>query len=453
MEEPVAEAGATAESSPKASLLPDIVRQRLVTLAADALDHLDADTLPPALRPVLSFGRARRARLAAAALAVALDDNDFRRRVAAQVRPSRAGLAGALDNGEPVAADPVEVATLAYLLRPPAWTSVLEAALDRIGTAATYAVGSVPADRLHGQLTAARKELASARAAHREQLAVLKTENAELRRRIAAERSQARQARQEAESAAARLVHSQDRAARESVGVLAEQRRLRSRVEDLTRELQGLKQADRGSRAEKAMRARLLLDTLVDAAHGLRRELALPPSQALPADTLGLQEVGSAGPTTVAARALSTSDPALLQQLVSLPRAHLIVDGYNVTKLGWPSTSLEAQRARLLRELGPLAARNGIEVTVVFDGADLDHRPPVSAPRGVRVRFSAGGVTADDVLLDMVRAEPPGRPVVVVSSDGEVVAGATGAGARAVPSSTLLALLGSRGTRTVGGPV
>lgn len=445
---------AAAAIPPRVSLLPDIVRQRLVTLAADALEHLDADTLPPALRPVLSFARARRARLAAAALAVALDDEDFRRRVAAQVRPSRAGLAGALDNGEPVAADPVEVATLAYLLRPPSWTSLLATALDRIDTAQSNGGDPDTTGRLHSQLTAVREELAAVRAAHREQLAALKTENAELRRRIAAERTQARQARQAAETAAARVVHSRDDAARESAGVQAEQRRLRSRVEDLTRELQGLKQAERGSRADEAMRARLLLDTLVDAAHGLRRELALPPVEALPADTLGLPESGPEGLATVGSpRALSTSDPALLQHLVSLPRAHLLVDGYNVTKLGWPSTPLEAQRTRLLRELAPLAARSGTEVTVVFDGADLAHRPPVSAPRGIRVRFSAAGVTADDVLLDLVRAEPPGRPVVVVSSDGEVVAGATRAGARAVPSATLLALLGSRGARTVGGPV
>ncbi|MDQ3592970.1 MAG: hypothetical protein M3386_08730, partial [Actinomycetota bacterium] len=57
-----------------------------------------------------------------------------------------------------------------------------------------------------------------------------------------------------------------------------------------------------------------------------------------------------------------------------------------------------------------------------------------------------------------VRVEPPGRPVVVVSTDGEVAADTESVGARAVPSATLLAVLSrslaahSHGTpRTVGG--
>jgi hypothetical protein len=69
------------------------------------------------------------------------------------------------------------------------------------------------------------------------------------------------------------------------------------------------------------------------------------------------------------------------------------------------------------------------------------------------VRFSPAGVTADDVLLELVRAEPVGRPVVVVSGDGEVASGATEAGARAIPSTALVALLAARSGRTVGGDV
>lgn len=452
-DESVGAAGTAAVEVPLASLLPEVVRQRLVTLAADALEHLDSEALPASLRPVLSFARQRRARLAAAALAGALDDDDFRRRVAAQVRPTRAGLAGALDTGAPVAADPVEVAALAYLLRPPSWISLLETALERIDSPGRNSTDLDAVGRLQGQLTAARNDLVAVRAAHREQVAALKNENIELRRRIAVERTGARQARRDTETVTGELTRRHDDAARESAGAQAEQRRLRSRVEELTSELQGLRQAERGSRADAAMRARLLLDTLVESAHGLRRELALPPVEALPADTVRLAESESGSTGTVGVRALSTSDPELLQQLVSLPRAHLLVDGYNVTKLGWPSSPLDAQRKRLLRELAPLAARSGTEVTVVFDGADLPYRPPVSSPRGIRVRFSAAGVTADDVLLDLVRAEPPGRPLVVVSSDAEVAAGATRAGARAVPSATLLQLLGSRGSRTVGGAV
>lgn len=444
-------AAASAEHRPAVVLLPDVVRQRLVALAADALDHLDAEAMPATLRPVLSFARQRRARLAAAALAGALEDDDFRTRVAAQVRPARAGLAGALARGEPAAADPVEVAALAFLLRPPDWVTLLAAALERIEApgrqGADEAVG-----RLQSQLAEARGGLAALRATQREQVAALKAENAQLRRRITDERTQARQARQVAETVSAELDRSEQDAARQSAALQAEQRRLRSKVADLGRELQTLRQVERGARADEAMRSRLLLDTLIDAAHGLRRELALPPVEALPADTV-VPAHEPAPPVAVAARALSTSDPAFLHQLISLPGAHLLVDGYNVTKLGWPSTPLEAQRRRLLQELAPVVARNGTEVTVVFDGAELAHRPAVSSPRGVRLLFSPAGITADDVLIDLVRAEPPGRPLVVVSSDGEVAAGARRAGARVVPSATLLQLLGARGTRTVGGTV
>jgi predicted RNA-binding protein with PIN domain len=216
-------------------------------------------------------------------------------------------------------------------------------------------------------------------------------------------------------------------------------RRLRGRLDESLGEAQRARQSDRAERGGEAMRARLLLDALLAAAQGLRRELALPPVETLPADALD-----SPDERPVAApggRALDPADPALLEQLLAVPRAHLLVDGYNVTKLEWGGSSLEEQRARLLRELAPVVARSGAEVTVVFDGADLRHRPAVSAPRGVRVRFSPADVTADEVVRELVRAEPEGRTVVVVSSDQEVADFAAKAGARPIPSVALVRLL------------
>ena len=440
-----------AADPPAAPLLPDVVRQRVVTFAADALEHLDGDTLPPALRPVTSFARGRRARLAATVIADALEDDDFRRRVATQVRPVRAGLAAALDNGDPVAADPVEVAALAYLLRPPAWGKVLEEAVGRIEQRGNDGDDPGQVTRLREEVAAVRRELTRTRAAHKEEVAALKAENASSRRRLDSERSAASQARRHSQATEAELERVREEAARQSSGAQAEQRRLRSRLAEATRDLQAIRQGEREGRAAEAVRARLLLDTLVAAAQGLRRELALPPVQTLPADTV--EAADAAATAQVVPRALSPADPELLQHLVFLPKAHLLVDGYNVTKLGWPSMPLDAQRARLLRELAPLAARSGAEVTVVFDGADLAHRPTVAPPRGIRVRFSPPGVTADDVLLQLVRAEPVGRPVVVVSSDAEVASGTTRSGAHPIPSATLLALLGARGSKTVGGDV
>ena len=65
----------------------------------------------------------------------------------------------------------------------------------------------------------------------------------------------------------------------------------------------------------------------------------------------------------------------------------------------------------------------------------------VAAPRGVKVVFSPVGVIADDVIRDLVAAEPQGRPVVVVSDDQEVARDARAAGARSVSSEALVALL------------
>ncbi len=132
---------------------------------------------------------------------------------------------------------------------------------------------------------------------------------------------------------------------------------------------------------------------------------------------------------------------SVLEQLLTLPRSRLLVDGYNVSKNAWGSSSLEAQRLRLLTGLAPLVARTGAETTVVFDAANLTARPVVSAPRGVKVVFSPPGVIADDVIRDLVGVEPPGRTVVVVTDDQEVQRDARRAGARVASAGALVALL------------
>ena len=63
------------------------------------------------------------------------------------------------------------------------------------------------------------------------------------------------------------------------------------------------------------------------------------------------------------------------------------------------------------------------------------------APRGVRVVFSPQGVIADDVIRQLVAAEPRGRVVVVVSADQAVARDVVREGARAVPASALIGLV------------
>jgi predicted RNA-binding protein with PIN domain len=99
--------------------------------------------------------------------------------------------------------------------------------------------------------------------------------------------------------------------------------------------------------------------------------------------------------------------------------------------------SLEQQRSRLVNGLGGIAAQSAAEITVVFDGAEKLVALP-SPPRGVRVLFSRKGETADELIRRLVRAEPAGRPVVVVSSDREVADGVRRHGAYPLSSDTLL---------------
>src|SRR6266508_2533753 len=259
----------------------------------------------------------------------------------------------------------------------------------------------------------------------RAQIAELKQENTVLRRklnesrqRVAAGEAEVARRTEHVETADARVAAARAEADREV-------RRLKARVAGQEREL-------------ASVRLRLLLDTVLDAAGGLRRELALPPPGTLrPADTVASLEPESAPPGRVA----PADDPALLDELLALPQVHLIVDGYNVTKTAWPSMPLHSQRQRLVTALGALVAQRRTEVTVVFDGAELSGPVKLNQPRGVRVRFSPPGVIADDVIRQLVRAEPAGRPVVVVSSDREVSESVAAAGARPVSASSLLARL------------
>ncbi len=108
-----------------------------------------------------------------------------------------------------------------------------------------------------------------------------------------------------------------------------------------------------------------------------------------------------------------------------------------MTKKGFGEISLEQQRSRLVNGLGGLAAQTGAEVTAVFDGAErVIGLPP--APRGVRVLFSKKGETADELIRRLVRGEPAGRPIVVISSDKEVIDGVRRHGAYPLSSDSLL---------------
>jgi predicted RNA-binding protein with PIN domain len=134
-------------------------------------------------------------------------------------------------------------------------------------------------------------------------------------------------------------------------------------------------------------------------------------------------------------------DPTELDRLLDLPQVHLIVDGYNVTKTGYGELPLADQRNRLVTALAALQARARLEITVAFDGST---KPPAQprVPRGLRVLFSAPDELADDLIRRLVAAEPAGRPLIVVTSDREIVTDVRRSGAWTVPSAVLLTRLG-----------
>jgi predicted RNA-binding protein with PIN domain len=426
--------------------LPEPVRARVVAIASDALSRIEQSDLPAAVRPLATFTPSRRARLAGAQIAAALERHEsFREAVAADCRAAHPELVAALEAGSlPPAVDPVEVAAIGYLTRPPGWSAVVSAAADRLeeeraGTDSRQATDQ--AKRLRQQVDSLADDLKQARHRHREQLAELKLENRGLRHRLA----EARQRAKAADDTASRAVTEAEEAVRAAssatAGLEAEIRRLRTRVADLERDLAAARRLERGERGEDTLRARLLVDTLLESARGLQRELSLPAVTGSPADAVAAHVAEEGSRASSGQGSLAYDDPLLLDELLALPKAHLMVDGYNVTKSAWPELSLERQRDRLLSQLAPLAARTGAEVTVVFDAAESPERPVVNRPRGVRVLFSPVGVIADDVVRELVAAEPRGRPVVVVTSDQAVARDVRRDGAHVVAASALSRLL------------
>jgi predicted RNA-binding protein with PIN domain len=228
----------------------------------------------------------------------------------------------------------------------------------------------------------------------------------------------------------------------------AEVRRLRGRLRDAEASAAAARRGTRSDRDAQGARLRVLLDTVTSAAAGLRRELDLPATIVRPVDLVTEGEtVAESSPLgeTLAAlrRGRAGDDPALVDEILAVPGIHLIVDGYNVTKLGYASLTLEDQRSRLLAGLGALAARSsGVELTCVFDATAAAARPVAAGtPRGVRVLYSALGELADQLIVRLAAAEPQGRPVVVVTNDREVIETVRRSGAEALPSAALLGRL------------
>ena len=450
----------TDPGTPPLEDLPAPVRARVLAVAAEALDRLAVEHVPAPLKKVSTFAPARRADLAGARIVTVLaSDAEFRDRLALQVRAvvgpvAEAVTQAAAEGRAPEGVDRTDAAATAWLLGLPRWP---DAAGDRgapgtgDGSAPDESTGSQAGTAAEARLRDLTRQVAQVRAdsdrqraRDRERLDKVKEENTELRRRLGQTRTKLSNVQAEVDALRVDAGGRAEEVAQAVGAAETEVRRLRARVDALEEELAAARRVERSAKVTGSVRARLLLDTVTEAAQGLRRELALPAVERLPADEL-TAEAGRAGARVSTGRgSLDRDDPRLLEELLVLPRAHLVVDGYNVTKTTWPDLPLERQRERLLAGVASLAARTGVETTVVFDAAETGSaatRPLVAPPRGVRVRFSPVGVIADDVIRELLHLEPSGRPVVVVTSDRELATDVEQLGFRAVAAPTLPRLL------------
>jgi predicted RNA-binding protein with PIN domain len=431
---PPEQGGAAAPSAVDWSRLPDAVRSRLADLAATAVGGLPSSDVPTPLRRLARFTPAKRAKLGGPALTAELSSSAmFRAVVVAWWEEHRPGELTT------VADDPV-MAAAAALLNDDADAAEAVAAAARRGEAMEVraerdaAVSRV--DKLTAELERLRGELTEARAQARTAGQQRDTEYQQLRRRVSEQGARLRAATDARTAAEDALAEVRRSAERDLAAALAERDRERERAEAERRradraaaEVAAARQAAREARKADEVRLSLLIDTLGGALTGLRRELALGGGGPRPADLVAGARTARGGSAVGSATELDA--------LLAVPSLHLVVDGYNVSKTGYPELTLADQRARLVHQLGALAARTGVEVTVVFDGAGVITAPPRGS-RGVRVLFSDPGVLADDVIRDLVAAEPQGRPVVVATADRAVVESVRACGAHAVPSAVLL---------------
>jgi hypothetical protein len=114
----------------------------------------------------------------------------------------------------------------------------------------------------------------------------------------------------------------------------------------------------------------------------------------------------------------------------------VLLDGYNISLQHRGALELERQRTWLVQLAASLVAARGIEPVVVFDGERSGGGRPAAGLRGVEVRFTERGITADDEIVLAVEATD--RPVVVVTDDRELRARVGAAGADVLGTTAFL---------------
>ena len=382
--------------------------------------------LPPALKPLLRFSRLPTRALDIVREIVDVDDA-FRERVLDEVSETEVGELGWI-----------------WLSRPDGW-------LDALSTAESVALDASRAEKAEGSVKATRKRLDQ-----------VDSDLASAEARVLDLTSDLAKARSEVEAAAAetddlRVQVAQLLAERDAIQArsgelgrratraerrLGEERQIRKNLEsDLGGSPQVVPEEPRSAVFDDSHLAALAIADArkrLDAVEVLldRALHALPePPEAETSTRSRTRKPHRLG------RGLIDDTSDGLRALMGLLDVRVLVDGYNVAKLGWPKLELDLQRARLVASLESMMVRGHCVFDVVFDGADVVSAHRTSRTPWVRVSWSPDGVTADDVIVDHVADISPETPVVVVTDDRDVQRRSSRLGANIVSSATLLAIL------------
>lgn len=265
-------------------------------------------------------------------------------------------------------------------------------------------------------------------------------------------RDEARRAKEEAARAVAIQRHAAETLRAEVAALTAALRALEKKLSvtenqrdaalsEMEREVR--KARRRGAKAED------LLDTAKTTARELRHELTRVKSATSvtsPAKKPATRRSAAPVPTRRARLAVPkgrlAEDPKTLTEWLSVPDVVLLIDGYNVAKAegGFGDLRLDTQRNRLQQEVGILARRHNVKVTVIFDGSET---PPGTSRRArgpVEVEYSRPDEIADDHLIAKLEGLPK-HPVVVATNDKELQHRAARLGATIATSNQLLGLI------------
>lgn len=132
----------------------------------------------------------------------------------------------------------------------------------------------------------------------------------------------------------------------------------------------------------------------------------------------------------------------------------VIVDGYNVIHADeWlkrmAARGLEEAREALVAWLRDYLSERSVCVTVVFDGAGRLTDVDVAVPGRLQMLFTAGGQTADEMILRILEESANPREYIVVTSDmTDIGRNARAMGASVVRSEEFLARIRPKRGRT-----